>query len=98
MFLITVVVFSAVFTAVWMVVSAMSARSRERSSMADRLESLTLALARNPGDEGLNVLREELLSGLPWLDRLLHQFELFPRFRKILLQTDLNWSVGRLLG
>jgi len=98
MLLVVVVVFAAVFTAVWLVVSAMGARSRERSEMATRLESLTLALARNPGDEGLNVLREELLSGLPWLDRLLHQFELFPRFRQLLLQTDLKWSVGRLLG
>ncbi len=97
MALIATIVFLAVFAAILLVATALGSRGRQRREAVDRLESMTLDAARNPGDEGLNVLREEMLSSLPWLDRLMQNFDVFPRLRRLLLQTDLKWSVARLM-
>jgi tight adherence protein B len=97
MALIATIVFLAVFAAILLVVTALGARGQQRKEALNRLESMTLATARNPGDEGLNVLREEMLSSLPWLDRMMQNFDVFPRLRRLLLQTDLKWNVAHLL-
>lgn len=47
------------------------------------------------GEEGLR--KEELLSGLPWLHRLLSRLDLAARMRLWLYQADLSWSVGTVL-
>ena len=45
----------------------------------------------------VDIRREELLSTIPWLNRLLQRIDLFPRLRLLLYQADLNWTVGGLL-
>jgi tight adherence protein B len=97
MALIATVVFLAVFVAILLVVTALGSRGQRRKEALNRLESMTLATVRNPGDEGLNVLRAEMLSSLPWLDQLMQNVDAFPRLRRLLLQTDLKWNVAHLL-
>lgn len=97
MALIATVVFLAVFVAILLVVTALGSRGQRRKEALSRLESMTLAAARNPGDEGLSVLRSEMLSSLPWLDQLMQNVDAFPRLRRLLQQTDLKWTVAHLL-
>jgi tight adherence protein B len=39
----------------------------------------------------------ETFSALPWLDRLLHRFNIAAELRLLLRQADLKWTVGRLV-
>src|SRR6476660_2816052 len=44
-----------------------------------------------------DVRKQELLSPFPWLSRLLARLDLSTRFRLLLQQADMEWTVGSLL-
>ncbi|HYL38402.1 MAG TPA: type II secretion system F family protein [Bryobacteraceae bacterium] len=44
-----------------------------------------------------SVRKEELLSGIPWLNQVLSQLDLASRARLLLYQAEVSWSVGMLL-
>jgi tight adherence protein B len=48
-------------------------------------------------DPVVDVRKEELLSALPWLNRMLLRLELAPRLRMLLYQANLKWTAGGLL-
>lgn len=98
MLLIVVIVFIAVFAAVVLVVSALNAgTSEQQRQVLDRLDSISMAAKRAPQEEGLSLLREEMLSSVPWINRWLQEVDLFPRLRQLLREADLRWTVARLL-
>jgi len=45
----------------------------------------------------VSVRREELLSGIPWLDRLLQRLDLARKLRLLLYQADIQWTPARLI-
>lgn len=49
-------------------------------------------------DDALDIRRQELISDLPWLNKVLIEIELAPRLRAFLHQSGTTWTVGRLLG
>lgn len=98
MFLIALLVFIAVFAAVVLAMVAIGAgTNKDQKQILERLESISAAAQRRPDDEGLNILREELLSSIPWVNRLLHEVDLFPKLREILRQAGVKWTVTSLL-
>lgn len=98
MSVIAAIVFVAVFGVVALSILAMGAGASQRQKQVmERLESLTLAARRVPEDEGLNILREEMLSSVPWIDRWLHEIDVFPKLRWILRQADVKWTLTGLL-
>jgi tight adherence protein B len=92
-----VVTFAAFFLAVMLVASAITApRAKEAKQTVSRLESLASPQSRAAKEDSLNLRRQEQLSNLPWLDRLLHHVDAEP-LRLLLYQADVKWTVGWLL-
>jgi tight adherence protein B len=92
-----IIVFAAFFLAVTLLALAIAApRAKETKRTLSRLESLASPQSKAAKEESLNLRRDEQLSDLPWLDRLLHQMDA-ERLRLLLYQADLKWSVGQLL-
>jgi len=94
---IILIVFGAAFLVVVLVLWASTAESSKQTRAAvTRLESLVTA-APTIQDDTLDLRKQEVLSSIPWLDRILVQMDVFPRLRLLLYQADLNWTVGALL-
>jgi tight adherence protein B len=92
-----VVTFAAFFLAVMLVAIAITAPgAKETKQTVSRLESLASPQSRAAKDDSLNLRRQEQLSNLPWLDRLLHHVDA-ERLRLLLYQADVKWTVGWLL-
>src|ERR1700746_2348235 len=100
MLLIVIVVFLGSFTVVALVAAASGAgASRQDKEMLARLDS---ALATNKtksdmADLLIDVRKKDLLSSIPWVDRMLRKLELTPRLRRLLYQANLKWTVGGLV-
>jgi tight adherence protein B len=100
MFLIVIVVFLGVFAVVALLAAASGAgASKHDKEMLARLDS---ALATNKSrsdmaDLLIDVRKNDLLSTIPWIDRLLRKGELTPRLRRMLYQANLKWTVGGLV-
>ncbi|HYM12894.1 MAG TPA: type II secretion system F family protein [Bryobacterales bacterium] len=98
MSLIILIVFIAVFAAVVLVSSALNTgATQEQKQILDRLDSISMAAQRAPEEEGLSLLRQEMLSSVPWINRWLQELDLFPRLRQLLREADVRWTVARLL-
>jgi tight adherence protein B len=98
MLLIGVIVFIAIFAAVVLVASALNTgASEQQKQILNRLDSISMAAQRAPQEEGLSLLREEMLSSVPWINRWLQEIDLFPRLRQLLREADVKWTVARLL-
>src|SRR6266567_5853809 len=94
-----VVVFASVFAIVLLLsMSFDSSRVEARKKTGQRLDSISLAADRSPEDEGIGLIREELLSSIPWMNRWLQRQDVFARFRKYLKQADLQWTITRLVA
>ena len=58
-----------------------------RKRIKQRLESVSLAANRSPDDEGVGLVREELLSSIPWMKRWLPRQDFFAGLRQLLNQA-----------
>jgi tight adherence protein B len=97
MLLIVVAVFVAVFAVVVLVLMAVGTGVSQQGKQAlARLDSVLRTVAQHH-DEAVDIRREDMLSSIPWLNRLLQKMDLFPRLRLLLYQADLDWTVGTLL-
>ncbi|MFN7998311.1 MAG: type II secretion system F family protein [Bryobacteraceae bacterium] len=95
---IILIVFFAVFLIVMLPLFAGSSEDRKQKQLAvTRLDSLITGAPTGGGDDLLDIRKHEVLSTIPWLNRLLTEIDFFPRLRMLLYQADLNWNVGRLL-
>ncbi len=75
-----------------------SSRVEARKKTGQRLDSISLAADRSPEDEGIGLVREELLSSIPWMNRWLQRHDFFGGLRKLLNQADVRWTITGLLG
>jgi len=92
------VVFVAVFLLIFLVVWAGTADSRRDSEQTmARLDAIGGALPVINPAEKIDILREEKLSDVPWLNDLLQSVNLFPRMRKTLRQADLPYTLGSVI-
>src|SRR5580698_3048675 len=100
MLLIGIVVFIAVFAVVALLFAASGAgAAKQDREMLARLDS-ALATGKSKSDMAdllVDVRKNELLSTIPWVDKLLRKVELTPRLRRLLYQADLKWTVGGLV-
>jgi tight adherence protein B len=95
---VAVAVFAAVFAIVLLLsMSFDSSGVQKRKQTQERLESISMAAQRTPEDEGVVLLREELLSAIPWIDQLLRRLDLFDGLRTLLSQAELSWNVMQVL-
>jgi len=100
MLLIGIVVFIAVFAVVALLFAASGAgAAKQDREMLARLDS-ALATGKSKSDMAdllVDVRKNELLSTIPWIDKVLRKVELTPRLRRLLYQADLKWTVGGMI-
>ncbi len=97
---IAIVVFLSVFVlAVLIAAAAGAGSSKQDKAMLARLDS-ALATNRAGGDMAdllIDVRKSDLMSNIPWMDRVLRKAEVTPRLRRLLYQANLKWTVGGLM-
>ena len=93
-----------VFLGVFAVVALLAAATGTGASQQDKLmlARLDSALATNKtksdmADLLVDIRKSDLLSTIPWFDKMLRRIELTPRLRRLLYQADLKWTVGGLM-
>jgi len=100
MTLIVIFVFISVFIVVALLAAAFGVgSSKQDKEMLARLDS-ALATGQTKSDMAdllVDVRKNELLSSIPAVDKLLRKLELTPRLRRLLYQADLKWTVGGLV-
>src|SRR5260370_5365592 len=99
MAIMAVIVFTGVFAIVLLLSMSFDSSGVEaRKKTKQRLDSISLAADRSPQDEGIGLVREELLSSIPWMNRWLQRQDFFAGLRKLLNQADVQWTIVGLLG
>ena len=94
-----VIVFTGVFAMVLLLSMSFDSSGVEaRKKTKQRLDSISLAADRSPQDEGIGLVREELLSSIPWMNRWLQRQDFFAGLRRLLNQADVQWTIVGLLG
>jgi len=97
--LLIVIVFFAVFLVVALLATASGTGASEREKQAlARLNAVLVGGGEtHASDELVDIQKEELLSAIPFLNRLLLQLEIAPKFRRMLYQAQLSWTPGGLI-
>lgn len=92
------IVFVAFFSAVALIGVALSgSEPKTQKKVASRLSALTAPQCSEAREGALQVRREERLSLVPWLDEWLRKTDLAGRLQLLLYQSEVPWTVGRLL-
>ncbi len=95
--LFAIVVFAGVFSIVALLIVAAGSNASEQAKMAmGRLEAL-MVVGRPSQDEQIDIQKRELLSTIPFINRILLRLEIAPRLRLLLYQANVKWTPGGLL-
>lgn len=98
MLTIIVLVFVGVFAVVaLLLVASGTGASQQTKRTLVVLDAALSAEAVKPPDPIVDIRKEELLSAVPFLNRLLLRMELAPRLRHLLYQANLKWTAGGLI-
>src|SRR5579872_1249437 len=96
MVLIAIVVFVLVAAGVFAVASLFDERRSHARLLRERLSTVQAATDRQPSEE-LLLLRDELMSDIPALNRLLQQWPRMTRLQEFLSQADVKLKAGKFL-
>jgi tight adherence protein B len=98
MVLLIVIVFAGVFAVVALLILAgSSTASRQSKQVRATLDSAIMTITKQPQAQAINFRKSELLSAIPWINRLLQKINIVPRLQTLLNQADVKWTVGALL-
>ena len=93
-----IIVFLGVFLVVALVLSASGTGAAAQTKKVIAALNAALATSRtSSGDEMVDLRKNELLSQVPWINRMLANIKLAPRLRTLLYQANLKWTTGGLL-
>jgi len=95
-FIIAIVAFLIVFAGVFVMASLLDSRRSRARLLRERLATVQQAAERAPTEE-LALLRDELLSEIPALNRLLQRSGRVSRLRRLLQQADIKIRAGNFL-
>src|ERR1051326_6706679 len=96
--LIVVITFAAAFAVAILLLTLVGMRSREESKAAlHRLETLTAAEPGQTADEPVSLRREQVLSNIPFINKILQRLQLAPKLRQVIYQGGLEWRAGDVL-
>ncbi|HUY82424.1 MAG TPA: type II secretion system F family protein [Acidobacteriaceae bacterium] len=98
MLLVVILVFLAVFaiSALLLIASGTGASKTTKRTLTV-LHAALSASDPKPHDPVVDVRKQELLSALPILNRMLLKMEIAPRLRQLIYQADLRWTAGTLI-
>ncbi len=96
--LLAAIVFLAVFmvAALLLAATGTGASELEKQTLA-RLHAVLATTAEPAKDELVDIRKQELLSTIPFLNRLLLRLEATPKLRRLIYQADVKWTPGGLL-
>jgi tight adherence protein B len=95
---IILIVFFAAFLVVFLLLfSTIAGSPRDREQTMARLDAIAGNAPPPREPEVFDILREENLSDIPWLNELLQSFNIFPAMRRTLHQADVKWPLGTVL-
>src|SRR5438477_12584906 len=96
--LLAFLVFTGVFLVAALLLTASGTGASERTKQTlSRLDAILTTEKRGVKDELVDIRKQELLSAIPLLNRLLLQFEVAPKLRRLLYQADVAWTPGGVL-
>ena len=98
MLMIMFLVFLGVFAVVALLLVASSTGASQRSKQF--LVSLQAALATSTSsavDAQVDLRKNEMLSQIPWINRVLMRIEFAPKLRLMLYQAELKWTAGGMM-
>jgi tight adherence protein B len=95
-FIIAISAFLIVFAGVFVMASLLDQRRSRARLLRERLATVQQAVERQPTEE-LALLRDELLSEIPALNRLLQRSGRVSRLRRLLQQADIKIRAGNFL-
>ena len=73
-------------------------QTKAEKSVEERLTMIEKsALGVTGGEEETDILKQEALSDVPWMDQLLQMLPFAKRLQTLLAQSDSHWTVGKLL-
>jgi tight adherence protein B len=95
---IIVISFAAVFVVAFLALFSLTEKaSRELKQTKERLDDIAVATPAMRAPEVIDILREDVLSDIPWLNELLQSFNVFPAARKTLRQADVEWKLSAII-
>ena len=94
--LVALVVFLLVAAGVFALASLFDDRRSHARLLRERLTTVQAASDRQPSEE-LALLRDELLSEIPALNRLLQRSARISRLQRLLTQADVSMRAGKFL-
>lgn len=94
--MISLLIFVVIAVAVFAFAASFDDRNSQSRVMRERLRSVDAASARNESEE-LALLRDELLSEIPALNRILSRSRSVPRLQRFLSQADVKVRAGKFL-
>jgi tight adherence protein B len=77
-------------------ITGLDARSQETKVMRERLATIETAIARDPNSQAV-VLRDEMLSSVPALNRVFKESAVISKLQKLLAQAGLKTRAGKLV-
>src|SRR5437016_4474537 len=94
-----VLVFFAVFAVSALLLTASRTGASKQTEQTMNVLNAALATGNRAAalDQIVDIRKEELLSAVPLLNRLLLRLEIAPRLRTLLYQADLQWTAGGLI-
>ncbi len=96
--LLIIIVFLGVFAVAALLIAATGTGASEREKQAmTRLNAVLFMDNKQAQDEVVDIRKEELLSAIPVLNRLLLRMEIAPKLRRLLYQANLDWTPGGLI-
>lgn len=98
MLLVVVLVFLGVFTVVALLLLATGTGASQQTKRT--LTVLHAALSADSPrtlDPVVDIRKEDLLSSVPWINRILLRLEVAPKLRHVLYQANLKWTAGALI-
>ncbi len=97
--MIVVLVFLGVFAVVALVMIASgSGAAQQAKQVIATLDSALASESQEQREQLMDLRKDDLLSGIPWLNRKLIGFKLAPELQKLLKQADLKWTAGQLMS
>jgi tight adherence protein B len=96
--LLSLLVFTGVFIVAALLLTASGAGASERTKQTlHRLDAILATDTGKGNDELVDIRKQELLSAIPLLNRLLLQIEVTPKLRRLLYQADVTLTPGGVL-
>jgi len=96
--LITIIVFVSVFAIVTLLFTASGSGASEKIKQAKaRLDALMISGRALDDDTMIDLEKQELMSSIPLLNRILLRFEIAPLLRRLLYQANVKWTPGGFL-